>query len=46
MRATVLLADDHKMFTEGLQRLIAPQYAVIGAVWLAVQAPAATSSAA
>jgi|SRR6185369_475267 DNA-binding NarL/FixJ family response regulator len=32
MRATVLLADDHILFTDGLQRLIATKYEVIGAV--------------
>jgi DNA-binding NarL/FixJ family response regulator len=32
MRATVLLADDHKLFTDGLQKLIAPKHEVIGAV--------------
>jgi DNA-binding NarL/FixJ family response regulator len=32
MRWTVLLADDHKVLTDGLQRLIATNYEVVGAV--------------
>jgi DNA-binding NarL/FixJ family response regulator len=32
MRTTVLLADDHRLFTDGLQRVIAPKHDVIGSV--------------
>jgi DNA-binding NarL/FixJ family response regulator len=32
MRARILLADDHKILTAGLQKIIAPKHDVIGAV--------------
>ena len=30
MRIRMLLADDHKMFTEALSRMLAPNYEIIG----------------